>query len=791
MDPQKGTDEYFIVENRWPGNSYDREMSDSGLAVWHVIEKPEIYGSQIPPTPPGFDQASWEANWSTVSAGDWGRRAIRMIKPVWNTFDDSQALWDGSDPATGYDLLANNPDPQKASLRWADGTPSGFAIENIPSAAATMQVFIDFKLTVDTLVDENDGDFSAGDVSLREAIALSKAGGTIDFASSLAGGTITLNEGELAIDKNLTINGLGADKLTVSGNNASQVFNISDGDSSALINVEIDGLTIADGLLPSVNATGAGIRNDESLKLSDVIVRNNKGGSRGTGIGNFGFLKISESVIRENSNNFLGGVGGAGGIANFSGATLEIDSSTISDNVSAKNGSGIVNNGILRITNSTISENTINAAQTGFGGAGIFNASDGKLSINNSTISDNKIVLNNLLSDRNAFIGGGVRTNSGEVSIANTIVAGNTISSRGGVTSTDVFGSFNSSGYNLIGDSTDSTGFNGAGDQVGTSTNPINPLLGPLQDNGGPTRTRALSLGSPAINAGDPNFTQPPEFDQRGTGFPRIQGGRVDIGAFEAPLPTGSGGRKTSVINRSDSKTIADFGGIGTGSNPSAAVLAEVDTLKFVGTGLTARNLLLTQNGADLEIAFEGVADTKVTLENFALENLENLTRDGGATVDLGNILFNGENSILDSFDVVNADFNQPKIFNRNTATFLNDLNNDILGFNKSNDVINGQGGDDIIDGLSGNDVLRGGEGKDLLRGGTGSDILVGGSGDDFLDLGADRDIDTVVYRSGDGSDTVRNFNRGKGGDKLDFQNIAAIDVVVKGSSTSFRLMGL
>ncbi len=143
MDPQKGTDEYFIIENRWQGNSYDQQMSDSGLAVWHVIENPEIYGSHIPPTPPGSSQNSWEEKWETVGSEDWVRRGIRLLKPIWNTFTDSQALWDGSDPATGYDLVSDNPDPQKMSLRWADGTPSGFAIQNIPDAAATMHVYIE------------------------------------------------------------------------------------------------------------------------------------------------------------------------------------------------------------------------------------------------------------------------------------------------------------------------------------------------------------------------------------------------------------------------------------------------------------------------------------------------------------------------------------------------------------------------------------------------------------------------------------------------------------------------
>ncbi|MEB3279324.1 MAG: M6 family metalloprotease domain-containing protein [Lyngbya sp.] len=143
IDPEKGTDEYFIIENRQPGNSYDSQLSDSGLAIWHVIEDPAIYGSEIPPTPPGVNQDSWEASWNTIPAGDWGRRAIRSIKPVWNTFTNTQALWDGSDPATGYDLLSSNSDPQKATLQWADGTPSGFEIRDISSSADTMTVFIE------------------------------------------------------------------------------------------------------------------------------------------------------------------------------------------------------------------------------------------------------------------------------------------------------------------------------------------------------------------------------------------------------------------------------------------------------------------------------------------------------------------------------------------------------------------------------------------------------------------------------------------------------------------------
>src|SRR5207247_6231808 len=80
---------------------------------------------------------------------------------------------------------------------------------------------------------------------------------------------------------------------------------------------------------------------------------------------------------------------------------------------------------------------------------------------------------------------------------------------------------------------------NATGDQ-----NNIDPMLGPLQNNGGPTFTHALLTGSPAINAGNPAFTPPPVYDQRGPGFPRVLNCRIDIGSFEAqgatatPTPT-------------------------------------------------------------------------------------------------------------------------------------------------------------------------------------------------------------------------------------------------------------
>ncbi len=108
-----------------------------------------------------------------------------------------------------------------------------------------------------------------------------------------------------------------------------------------------------------------------------------------------------------------------------------------------------------------------------------------------------------------------------------------------------------------------------------------------------------------------------------------------------------------------------------------------------------------------------------------------------------------------------------------------NDLNNIITGNNRNN----------ILDGGFGADTLIGDRGNDTLIGGFGTDTLVGGFGNDTLFLGLnDGATDTVVYSLGDGSDVVHQFLRGFGGDLLQFNNIAAVDVRTVGGNTQFRL---
>ena len=719
-------------------------------------------------------------------------------------------------------------------------------------------------VNTDTVV-TNTNDSGAG--SLRQAILNANAtvgADTITFAGVFTDATpdiITLTSGKLTITNDLTILGTGASNLTISGNNVSGVLEISGAGTDA----SIDGLKIANANDPlgsilvnsnaklsltrstvsDNNGVVGGIFNRGTLSLTGSTVSGNSGSSLGGGIFNKGNLSLTKSTV-SNNNAYVGFYPAYGG-GIFNIGKLSIIGSTVSNNSASASGlnrgapdpypsygGGIYNSGTVNLTSSTVSDGT---AQSG---GGIYNS--GIFKLNNSTISGNRAyvdgggisnsgtltVTNSTITnnsaedfyDRNADGGGIFNYSNGTVLVGNTIIGGNfnrDVGYEPSVLSLDVFGNFTDTGNNLIGDRTGSTGFT-TSTLVGTSANPINPKLTPLQNNGGGTFTNALLADSPAINAGK-NALIPAGIttDQRGAGFDRISQGTVDIGALEFnglngtngadnlvgknygdiinaqggndtitgnqgnDILTGGGGKDKFVYNLGDGvDTITDFGGLGKGSNPSAAIIGELDTLKFQGTGLTAKNLLLTQNGNNLEVTFEGVADNKVILQNFPLENLENLSA-------LGNILFDGQSSIRDSFDVFNANSTQSTIFNKNTVTFLNDLNNNVNGFDNSADVINGQGGDDRIDGKSGNDLLRGGTGNDTLLGGADDDILVGGAGNDSLIGGAGNDIliggadnDTLTGGSGNdqfiyqtlsySGDTITDFNQSQ--DKLVFTDL-------------------
>ncbi|NEQ67501.1 MAG: hypothetical protein F6K21_18725, partial [Symploca sp. SIO2D2] len=212
-----------------------------------------------------------------------------------------------------------------------------------------------------------------------------------------------------------------------------------------------------------------------------------------------------------------------------------------------------------------------------------------------------------------------------------------------------------------------------------------------------------------------------------------------------------SGGDKTIVVEAGDKVIITNFTGIGTGTNPSQAILEELDTVQFIGEGLEAKFLQFRQEGEDLILSFEGdTSDTSVVLQGVQLEDIDNIPINEANSVFVGNILFDGDEVLVeDSFDVFDAQSNHQSVFSSNTVTFLNDLDNDVQGFAASEDVINAGEGNDRLAGLSGNDLLRGEQGNDTLLGGLGDDTLVGGLGDDLLNGGSGSN----TYTGGAGND--------------------------------------
>ena len=243
------------------------------------------------------------------------------------------------------------------------------------------------------------------------------------------------------------------------------------------------------------------------MSLTNSTVSDNIG-IRGSGIhNNSGRLILNNSTVSGNHSDDIGG-----GIYN-QGGNLILNNSTVSANTGSRGG-GIQNAGTLILNNSTISGN-----YSGDIGGGIDNTW-GTLFLNNSTVSGNT-----------GSAGGGIYTYDGTLTTMNSILAGNT-AQNGTNYGPDCFGTISSAGYNIIGYIVDSNCIV-TGDTTGNKTG-MDPLLGPLQDNGGRTHTQEIIAGSPAINAGNPVGCKDQLGDLLSTdqrGLPRF--GRCDIGAYE------------------------------------------------------------------------------------------------------------------------------------------------------------------------------------------------------------------------------------------------------------------
>jgi len=435
------------------------------------------------------------------SASSTGSRKIQAEKPSFIDLQNKQTVNNLSETKR-FSFLTNN----ITSFFSGNGIGQTVAANSIANGLSYSSLSPDSIFTVNNNGDTNDsapGDGvcsdSSGNCTLRAAIQQANAtAGTDEIAFNLTTPTtIQLNStGGLFITEPVTINGPGARLLTISGNSntVTGIFRIS---YTAAAAATISGLTVA-------GSDGNGINNEARLNLRDVSVKGNR-----YGIYNTGRLDLNRLTVNNNSS---------GGIYIGSASVVNIYNTTITNNTSTEHGGGIHSlSSDVTLNNVTISHNTASTS----GGGIYYSGQTSGIYVRNTIIADN----------------------TAPVTTGPDIFSFNSV--NGAV--------FTSRGNNLIGKSAANTGFvhNTNGDKVGTVVAPINPLLGPLQNNGGQTDTRALLSGSPAKDAGNSCVTNsncggvnPPTAlllsDQRGTDFPRNYESGVDVGAFESFYPVPS-----------------------------------------------------------------------------------------------------------------------------------------------------------------------------------------------------------------------------------------------------------
>jgi hypothetical protein len=366
----------------------------------------------------------------------------------------------------------------------------------------------------------------AGPGSLRDAIATTPSGGVVDFQPGLTG-AIALTSGGLTINKDLSITGPGASVIAVSGGAAHQVLNVA-----ASRTVSVSGLTIREGKA-----------------------------AHGGGIANFGTLTVANCIIANNTTFDVGG----GGAGIFNVGTLSVTATTINGNITNGNGGGIFNVGALTLSNATLAGNTAVA------GGGVANS--GTMTSVNSTVAGNATGFGGS--------GGGIYVaGTAPLHLTNTIVAGNS-----GATAPDIRGAVTSALHNLIGNGTGSSGITHGvdGNLVGTPAESINPGLGVLQSNGGPTPTMSLSDASVAKDAGTNEGAA--AVDQRG--FKRIVNAVADMGAYEHQQPA----TVTALVSAPNPSSVnipvaitATVAGVAQGSNVPAGTVTFFDGETELGT---------------------------------------------------------------------------------------------------------------------------------------------------------------------------------------------------------------
>jgi hypothetical protein len=361
--------------------------------------------------------------------------------------------------------------------------------------------------------------------TIGHALSLASSGDFILVAPAIYAENLT-------ISFSVTVIGAGAGTTAIDGGGVGRVIYIP----SQTAKVNLWGLTIRNGVLRTGTRQGPGVFNLGSLTINFCTITNNLAvgfGGFGGGIFNEGVVTINDSTISQNGNVLGGGGIYSSGYVTINNSTIVANTGLIGggiENRSILNGDGVLTGGILTIKNSNLSSNT------GTIGGGILN--NGTLVVVNSTFSGNTarenggaitnggtLAVFNATFGGNGAVEGGAINNGATATLQNSIVANST---KGGNCSGGVV----SHGYNLSSD--DTCNFSMRGD-----LNNIDPILGPLQNNGGPTQTMALQNGSAAIDSGKPSGCTDEaghllRTDQRGEPRPDNEDVRgCDMGAYE------------------------------------------------------------------------------------------------------------------------------------------------------------------------------------------------------------------------------------------------------------------